>query len=682
MRTTRHLSVLALVASFVLVLAACHVGAVEREDATYYAIEINGKLCGYSTLRAASTTIDDREMTVVDHEVFAMVSLLGSRFNTEISSRFVIDPATERIVEATSEIRQGPSTTSFSARIEGNTAYVQSSLSPADKTVELSPDVLIEDPMFMHHLRHDFIGTDTQEKTYDTFQLIEGEVQPVRYTRVGSESLELSGRTYDSLIVDAENLKTAVKMRIWVDGTDARPLKLDLPSGRDIYLSDAAVKKKIEVVNLDETITAKVDVSIADIQSISYMKVRAKIDPIGLQVTPESLNVPGQKFTGTVVDNLVEGVFEIEHLAYDGTDAPPFPPSFEEDETLQPFLEPGMLINASDPVLVAAAREITAGSKDSWEAVQRLSEWVAEEIDYAIPGGGTARRTYDMRAGECGSHSNLLAAFSRAVGIPARVVWGCMYVPNFGGAFGQHGWNEVYMGPRVGWVPLDATAFETAHVDSGHIRIGVHETLSTALNPIELEVLDHRLGGTTSASTAEMTARYERFTGMYTNVEAQRGIELRVQDGSLVVDIPEQVVLPLDDPDEDGKWPCKLTKRVFVTFEADDDAKASSMKLHELVRMRRTSSPETIDEDVPEELRPYLGKYMLAALNAEFTVLYEDGGLAVHDPLKDDTVQLQSPDADGGWLDEYDKNTIYFEKDETGNVTELTVDSVATFRRS
>ena len=44
------------------------------------------------------------------------------------------------------------------------------------------------------------------------------------------------------------------------------------------------------------------------------MKVRAKIEPTGLQVTPESLNVPGQKFAGTVEENLVEGVFEIEHV--------------------------------------------------------------------------------------------------------------------------------------------------------------------------------------------------------------------------------------------------------------------------------------------------------------------------------------------------------------------------------
>ena len=106
-----------------------------------------------------------------------------------------------------------------------------------------------------------------------------------------------------------------------------------------------------------------------------------------------------------------------------------------------------------------------------------------------------------------------------------------------------------------------------------------------------------------------------------------------------------------------------------------------TMKLHELIRMRRTSSPESIDESVPEDLRRYLGQYMFAQLNAEFSVRYVNGGLAVHDPTKNETIGLQPPDARGGWLDDRGKNTVFFEVDDEGRVTELTVDAVTTFRR-
>ena len=177
------------------------------------------------------------------------------------------------------------------------------------------------------------------------------------------------------------------------------------------------------------------------------MKLQVKIEPTGAVLTAADLNVPGQKFSGTVKDNLIEGIFEIEHARYDGKGAPPFPPSFAADPALGKYLRPDSFIESDDPVLVKQRRRRSPPApRDSWQAAVRLSRWVAENIGYAIPGGGTARKTYDIRAGECGAHSMLLAAFCRAVGIPARVVFGAMYVPNFGGGFGQHGWNEIYMG--------------------------------------------------------------------------------------------------------------------------------------------------------------------------------------------------------------------------------------------
>ena len=44
--------------------------------------------------------------------------------------------------------------------------------------------------------------------------------------------------------------------------------------------------------------------------------------------------MPGQTFEGTVEENLVDGIFEIEHARYDGAGAPAFPPAFAGDETL------------------------------------------------------------------------------------------------------------------------------------------------------------------------------------------------------------------------------------------------------------------------------------------------------------------------------------------------------------
>jgi len=97
--------------------------------------------------------------------------------------------------------------------------------------------------------------------------------------------------------------------------------------------------------------------------------------------------------------------------------------------------------------------------------------------------------------------------------------------------------------------------------------------------------------------------------------------------------------------------------------------------------MTRTSDPEEMPGDVPDDLRPYLGQYLFVQANTEFTVLYHEGGLAIYNPMDKKTVRLQPPDESGGWLDQYDKNTIYFDADSEGNITALRFDTANRFAR-
>ncbi|MBC8459094.1 MAG: transglutaminase domain-containing protein [Deltaproteobacteria bacterium] len=263
-------------------------------------------------------------------------------------------------------------------------------------------------------------------------------------------------------------------------------------SNRKIFLSDPSVVKRITTVNMDDILFARVNTKISNIHDIAYMKVKGKIESAGEEVTSESLNHLGQTFTGTVTDNLIEGVFELTAEKYDGTNAPPFPPDFTNDAELEKYLKPENLIESDELVLIGKAKEITAGSEDSWEAAKRLSKWVAENIEGAVPGGTSAINTYKTRQGECGSHSRLLAAFCRAVGIPSRLSVGCMYSSLYGGSFGQHAWTEVYMG-EAGWIPVDAAIQEFDYVDSGHIRLGE----STSFHPKEIEILEYETNKST-----------------------------------------------------------------------------------------------------------------------------------------------------------------------------------------
>lgn len=104
--------------------------------------------------------------------------------------------------------------------------------------------------------------------------------------------------------------------------------------------------------------------------------------------------------------------------------------------------------------------------------------------------GGSALETLRRGDGSCGAQSMLMAALCRASGIPARVVWGCVYTTEYGGSFGHHGWNEVYAG-KAGWIPVDVTLHESDYVDSGHIRLGILRTDATVINFREMKILDY-----------------------------------------------------------------------------------------------------------------------------------------------------------------------------------------------
>ncbi len=676
MKTLRSLLPIALLA--LLAPQAAHTDDAAPEK-LYYGIEMGGVLCGYSELTVSPLSSEGQDLILVDQHMFLMVSALGSRFNSDIRLIYHLDPETGRFVFHDSVVEQGGTKLSSRIRIDGNVARCTSSLDDGEKTVELGENVVLENTLVFPHLLRDFVKAGLEKREYEVFEVREQEVQTSTYTRLRSEAVELAGRTIDTVVIEKRNHATGLKLTLWLDRETGRVVQSHIPPARRGYLADASVVKRIEVANLDASITAPTNVSIADVRGITYMQVRAALEPTGLAVTPESLNVPGQAFAGTVEENRIEGVFEIEHPRYEGADAPPFPPALGSDESLAPYLEAEEFIDADDPVLVEKARELTKGATDCWDASRRLATWVSEHIDYAIPGGMTARRTYDTRTGECGSHSFLFAAFCRAVGIPARVVWGCMYIPSQGGAFGQHAWNEVYMG-EAGWIPIDTTATETDFVDSGHIRLGELSSVSIAVNLKEMEVLDHRVGSGAGAS-ASSDSSYEPYLGEYTHPAGGARAKARVQDGALVVEIPGSTVLALHDPDESGAWYAKLTDRVYCTFEKDGEGHVVELHIHQLVRMQKTGSPDEIDPCVPETERRYLGTYLLAPRQATFEVVYQDGGLAVKDPLAKKTVGLGPPDAKGRRLDEFGKNTLYFEEDPDGTIRALVIDAVSRFRR-
>ncbi len=663
---------------FLIIISSC-IACGRNDDKVYYAIEINGVLCGYTETSETNIQKDGIEYLHQNLDMFIMLSLFGSEFNTRMKFTSLIDPVTKRCNLLNGEINQGTINRKFEVKIENDNAVISSALTGEPRTIKLTPGVLFGSEEVYSRIKKEFIENKTSEISFDILEAIESEIQNSTFKKLGEENIELAGKSYKTIIIEQQNNKTGVKIKYWI-APELDYYAMFRVQNRKVYLADHTVVDKIKVAGMDNSILSRTNVSISDVQAISYMKLKVKIQPTGFVIKPEDLNIPGQKFSGTVKDNLIEGILEIQHKKYKGENAPHFPPDYGKVETLQKYLNPSARIESNNPKIINEALGITIGAEDSWDAAKLLSKWVAENIHYAIPGGGTALGAYKMRAGECGAHSMLLAAFCRAVGIPARVVFGGMYVPNKGGAFGQHAWNEIYMGD-AGWIPVDATAFETDFVDAGHIRISEHLSASSSFNAKNIEVLDYKLGDKSASEQAEVNEMFTPFLGKYTNPESGKTFEVLVKEGNLAVDIPGQMVLPFHEQDEKGRWYCKLSNRLYIEFSKDDNNNIKLMKFHEIISMMRQPDSITVNEDVPEKFRPYLGKYLFAAINAIFKVEFAENTLSIYDPTKKQSIKLQPPDDDGNWLDEFNKNTVRFETGGDGKVTALYVDAATKFNR-
>jgi len=132
----------------------------------------------------------------------------------------------------------------------------------------------------------------------------------------------------------------------------------------------------------------------------------------------------------------------------------------------------------------ALAREVTAGSRNPYEAALRLSEYLAREFAYTL---ALERRTalppleeflFVRRSGNCEYFAASLAVMLRSLGVPARVVGGFQrgeWNP-YGRYFAvrmrdAHSWVEVYF-PSAGWVSFDPSP--RAQAEDGRSALALH----------------------------------------------------------------------------------------------------------------------------------------------------------------------------------------------------------------
>lgn len=130
-------------------------------------------------------------------------------------------------------------------------------------------------------------------------------------------------------------------------------------------------------------------------------------------------------------------------------------------------------MQSDDPAIVALARRAVGTSTGNAARMQRLQAFVSHYISHKnlSVGYASALEVLHSREGDCTEHAVLLGALARALGIPARVVVGLVYMPHFAdarAALVPHAWVQAWVGDH--WRSYDAAL---DGFDSGHIALAV-----------------------------------------------------------------------------------------------------------------------------------------------------------------------------------------------------------------
>lgn len=149
------------------------------------------------------------------------------------------------------------------------------------------------------------------------------------------------------------------------------------------------------------------------------------------------------------------------------------------DPDARRYLAAEPLIESDAPEILAeaelAVRGVTGGRARAERLTRHVNAILQKKPTVSLP---SAREVLRTRVGDCNEHTALYVAMARALGIPARIAVGLVYVH---GAFYYHAWPEVYLdeggGPstalRAGrglWLPVDPT-FNQFPADGTHLRL-------------------------------------------------------------------------------------------------------------------------------------------------------------------------------------------------------------------
>lgn len=303
-----------------------------------------------------------------------------------------------------------------------------------------------------------------------------------------------------------------------IEITSSKDREITPTTAEPVATQQYAVRQTISLVNTGDHKPAKQNLWVALIRDMSpYQRVVSRTispdkyvlstDEYGNQYAEFDLSdhAPGERIT-------VEIAYEVSvnEINYDLSAC--------EGELPDEFTQPELHIESANPQIISLAQALSKGKQTACAQVRAFYDYAGDELTYSYNRKAWgAQATLGLMGADCSEYASLVAALSRAEGIPARYYEGLLYLEEKNGdkdgeiAKVEHAWLDVYL-PGAGWTALDPTLGrwsiyrEThfAHYTPNHIIV------TTGRNPSTLRGASYWShlywpGNITSISVSEAT---------------------------------------------------------------------------------------------------------------------------------------------------------------------------------
>lgn len=315
---------------------------------------------------------------------------------------------------------------------------------------DVPEDVMVYSPMMDLVLGRLTAGETVTLKTFDPISFSASEV---RVRAIGHETILLGAAETNALRLEIEML--GAMFRAWVDA-DGRLLRQETPMGWTLEACTAEEAVQFSSSGSAPDILRAAAVSV--VGTIRNPRQARSLRVLFSGWTPElaPLEIPRQRVLLRERD-VVEMEIAADKIPSEKSAGPP-PEANDLAATL--------FIQSDDPKIRRQARAIRGALTNEVEIVLAVHDWVHQNVakspTVSLPSALDVLRQME---GDCNEHTYLFVALCRALGIPARIRVGLVFMD---GRFYYHAWPAVWTYET--WWELDPTLGQHA-VDATHVAL-------------------------------------------------------------------------------------------------------------------------------------------------------------------------------------------------------------------